>query len=473
MLFNSLVFLLFFATVFVLYWFVFSRNAKTQNLLLLLASCFFYGYWNVWLLLLVIAAGTFTYWAGLLIAGTDEEQPGRKWMLRLFLLVELLVLCVFKYYNFFAGAIGNTSPGHTFTHLIFPLGLSFYTFSNISYLMDVYQGRMAVERNWLNLNLYTAYFPKIISGPIEKPGPFLGTISKKRDFDYQDAVDNLKLIVFGFFKKVVLADSVSPFVDNVFGNPSQYGAGVLLLTAFLYAFQIYADFSGYSDIARGVSGLLGIRLMVNFRFPFFATDISDFWRRWHISLSTWLNDYVFKPAAIEFRNMGRHGIFAAIVVTFFISGIWHGEGATYIVWGLLHALYYIPVIYGADFFGGITAGGTGGDFVKVNNLPKVFLTFFAVVFALIFFRAPNITAATSYLSGMVSFGVAYKKSPFATGTELIQFVKSVAAIVLLLALDSTLAWKGKLNNWVYYFLLMLIVFAGSYSNALNFIYFKF
>jgi alginate O-acetyltransferase complex protein AlgI len=473
MLFNSFVFLSFLVVVFLLYWFVFNKNEKTQNLCLLLASWFFYGFWNVKLLALVIAAGSFTYYAGIQIGKMDEENPNRRRFFRFFVVAQILLLCTFKYFNFFVDEFTKvTSATHLATHLLFPLGLSFYTFSNLSYIMDVYQGKLEADPNWVNLNLFTGYFPKIISGPIEKPKPFLAAISRKRIFDASNAIECLKLIVFGYFKKVVVADSVSPFVDNVFGAPSQYSSGVLALTAILYAFQIYADFSGYSDIARGVSGLFGIDLMVNFRFPFFSKDIGEFWRRWHISLSTWLNDYVFKPAAIEFRNLGRHGIFLAIVVTFFVSGIWHGEGITFIVWGMLHALYYIPVIYGSEYFAGITAGGTN-DRILSGNIPKVLLTFILVVFALIFFRAENMVVAKDFLTGMVHFGAGHHKSLIATNTEMVQMVKSIGSVLILIFLDGMFASKGRIGNSVYYLLLALIVLMGSYSNTLSFIYFKF
>jgi D-alanyl-lipoteichoic acid acyltransferase DltB (MBOAT superfamily) len=283
----------------------------------------------------------------------------------------------------------------------------------------------------------------------------------------------LKLIIIGYFKKVVIADSISPFVDSLFSSPTAYGSGVLILGAFLYAFQIYADFSGYSDIARGVAGLFGIDLMVNFEYPFFSKNVGEFWRRWHISLSTWLNDYVFKPVAIEMRNWGNHGIYIAIMTTFLVSGLWHGEGYTYLTWGLLHAIYYLPLVYGGDVFTGITTGQQKFGQLKLRDIPAVMLNFFLVVFALLFFRSPSLGSAITYLSGITNFHKTGGKSLLSSNTEIIQFTKSLLGIIVLVCLDLWCYHGKKLNNFIYYFLLLLIVFMGSYSNSISFIYFKF
>ena len=475
MIFNSLEFLLFLFVAFTLHWALFSRDSKWQNIFLFLASLFFYGYWDVKLLVLLLALGTFTFFMGKLIGQTDEEAPKRKVLFFGHILSCILVLCLFKYFNFFQSIYfrDNSSMPMGVLHLIFPLGLSFYTFSNLSYIFDIYRGKIAPTENWLHYNVYVAFFPKIVSGPIEKPGVFLPQLKKKRVFTYEMGVAGLKLIVFGFFKKVVVADSVSPFVNDIFTEPHKYSGPVLLLGAFLYAFQIYADFSGYSDIAQGVAGLFGITIMENFKFPFFSKNIGEFWRRWHISLSTWLNDYVFKPVAIALRNFGYVGIYAGIFITFLISGIWHGEGITFIIWGVLHAIYYAPLIYHNESFSGIVGGSGKVDRLRLSALPSILFTFVLVTFALIFFRADSMALATQYLAGIVHFSMHTKKSLLSSNTEFIQMAKGIFGICVLLFSDVLLYNGKKMSVMYYYFLFLAILFLGSYSNTLNFIYFKF
>ena len=475
MIFNSLVFLLFLVVAFSLHWAFFSKNVRNQNIFLFAASLFFYGYWDTKLLFLLVGLAAFTYYLGNLIFQTDEDNPKRKTLFFLHILSCILVLCVFKYYNFFSGMYHhrNGQANNNIFKLVFPLGLSFYTFSNLSYIFDIYRGKIEPAANWLDYQLYVAFFPKIVSGPIEKPGRFLPQITRKREFDYDKGIASLKLITIGFFKKVVVADSVSPFVDDIFSSPHRYNSLVLILGSFLYAFQIYGDFSGYSDIARGVAGLFGIEIMENFNFPFFSKDVGEFWRRWHISLSTWLNDYVFKPVAIACRNWGNHGIYAGIFITFLVSGLWHGESITFLIWGMLHALYYIPLIYGKEGFSGIVGGSGGGQKFRVSVLPRILLTFSMVTFALIFFRSDNVSKAGEFISGIIRFTWQHKKSLLSTNTEAIQMTKSVVGIAILLLMDGLLYSGRKLHPAFYYFLFLLILFLGSYSNTLSFIYFKF
>ena len=474
MIFNSLPFLVFLFSAFVVYWGACSRTAQMQNVLLLLAGCVFYAWWDYRLLALLLGSAVFSFYMGKALHKEEDDEARRNLLFYTHVGVSVGVLCLYKYFNFFEGLYYRNDPAalHSAFRLLFPLGLSFYTFSNISYVFDIYKGKTEATESLVDYCLFVSFFPKIVSGPIEKAGKFLPQLRQKRVLEYDAGIAALKLIVLGYFKKVVVADSVSPFVDTIFSAPHAYNSPILLWGAILYAFQIYADFSGYSDIAKGVAALFGIQLTANFNYPFFSKDIGDFWRRWHISLSTWLNDYVFNPTAIALRNFGNNGIYIAIVVTFAVSGIWHGEGLTFLVWGLLHAVYYVPVIYRQEMFSGIS-GNAGNEKLRFADLPKVLFTFLLVVFALIFFRSDNIGSAVAYVSHLFKFDIRHHKTLLSSNTEVIQMAKSIFGILFLTVTDLWCFNGRRLHPAFYYLLLLAILFVGSYSNTLNFIYFKF
>ena len=418
MVFNSFEFIVFLSAGLFLYWTFFSGSAKAQNWLLLAASLFFYGWWDPILLL-----------CGKNLFHIKTERK-RSALLYLHVVISGATLCFFKYFNFFADQFhvtGSSPANSNVIKILFPLGLSFYTFKNLSYVLDLYKGRSETVATLPDYLVYTTFFPSIVSGPIDKSAPFLQQISEKRKLNSEAAFSNINLIALGFFKKIMIADSVAGFVDRIFTQPAQYSTATVIGGVFLYAFQIYTDFSGYSDIAKGVAGLFGINIMANFNFPFFSKNITEFWRRWHISLSTWLNDYLFNPLAITFRNLGLNGVYLAILVTFIVSGIWHGEGLPYLVWGLLHAIYYIPMVYFGSSFSGITTGKSGTNSLNFRNLPAVLITFIEVSFALIFFRAASLSQAFLILQRFVGLGAAGVKLPI----NLQQLYKGLISIALL------------------------------------------
>jgi len=300
MLFNSLEFLIFLPTVFVLYWFIFKNQLRAQNILLLLASYIFYGWWDWRFLTLIIASTFLDYFIALQLGKTDISKK-RKLLMGISLVGNLGMLGFFKYYNFFVSSwieawssVGITMEASTL-NIILPVGISFYTFQTLSYTIDVFKKEMQPTKSFIDFAAFVTFFPQLVAGPIERAAHLLPQFYKNRTFSYQYAVDGVKLIIWGMFKKVVVADNCAFFVNKIFENPEGYSSGELFVGMVFFAFQIYGDFSGYSDIAIGLSKLFGFDLMVNFKFPYFSRDIAEFWRRWHISLSTWFRDYIYIP----------------------------------------------------------------------------------------------------------------------------------------------------------------------------------
>ena len=490
MIFNSLEFLLFLLITFTLYWSVFKKTAIGQNILLLIASYFFYGWWNMKLLALLIVLNTITYYIGLFISNTENDRK-RKYLMYGHVLINILILCFFKYFNFFYNSIiqsHTATSTYNIVKILFPLGLSFYTFKNLSYILDIYKRKIEPTKNYLNFSLYISFFPCIVSGPIDKPKVFLQQIANKRVFNNNTFTDSINLILLGFFKKIIIADSIATFVDNIFNKSGQYNSAYVFFGVILYSFQIYADFSGYSDLAKGIAGLFGINIVANFNFPFFSKNIAEFWRRWHISLSTWLNDYVFNPLAIEFRYWGSHGIYLAIVITFIISGIWHGEGFTFLIWGLLHALYYSPIIYSNKQFTGIsTPNSSSNNLLNYKAIPKILWTFILVTFALIFFRSNTVSQAFSILQQIGKFDFSNQVLSFAN-IDSIQLYKGLVGIVILFIYDYIMynsikianpldfIFKGKLSIYgrivLYSFIFWALILWGGEGNK-TFIYVQF
>ena len=301
MLFNSIEFLIFLPIVFILYWFVFNKNLRVQNSVVLLSSYFFYGWWDYRFLSLIFLSTVIDYFIGLKIPkqSSDKKQKLLLWCSVLF---NLSVLGFFKYYNFFVDSwvdlfysIGYEIKSIWTLNIILPVGISFYTFQTMSYTIDIYRKKLEPTKDFIAFASFVSFFPQLVAGPIERASNLLPQILNKREFEYEQGVQGLRLILWGMFKKVVIADSLAPMVDNIFGNYQDLGGGTLWLGAIYFAFQIYCDFSGYSDIAIGTAKLFGFELMSNFKFPYFSRNIGEFWRRWHISLSTWFRDYLYIP----------------------------------------------------------------------------------------------------------------------------------------------------------------------------------
>ena len=398
MLFNSISFLLFLPIVFAIYWLVNKRSLLLQNGLLLLASYFFYSCWDWRFLFLLIFSTLLDYYSGLKIFNANSQKNKTIW-LWISISINLGFLAVFKYYDFFIESfvqvlqkLGFQSHFSTL-NFILPVGISFYTFHGLSYVIDIYKNRISPEKNIIHYSLFVTYFPLLVAGPIERATHLLPQIKKERVFNYNQAVEGLKQIVWGLFKKVVVADNCAFFVNQIFQNSSSYSTTELWLGMFLFSFQIYGDFSGYSDIALGTSKLFGIDLLKNFNFPYFSRDIADFWRRWHISLSSWFRDYVYIPLGGSKGNKAQQ--LRNVFIIFLISGFWHGANWTFIFWGFLHAMLFIPLLIFNK-----NRASLSDDKLNLKAYVKIVGTFILVSFAWVFFRADSLNAAFHYLYNM-------------------------------------------------------------------------
>ncbi|WP_338733336.1 MBOAT family O-acyltransferase [Mangrovimonas cancribranchiae] len=477
MIFNSLDFAVFLPIVFLLYWFVFNKNHKAQNVLIVVASYFFYGYWD-WRFLSLIAFSTLVdFFVGQQLVKTQKKAV-RKGLLLLSLLVNLGLLGFFKYYNFFVdnfvsafSFFGFEIPQYTL-HIILPVGISFYTFQTLSYTIDVYREKIEPTKNIVAFAAFVSFFPQLVAGPIERATHLLPQFLKERQFNYVNAVDGLRQILWGLFKKIVVADNCARIVNTIFNDYETHSGSTLLLGAVLFAFQIYGDFSGYSDIAIGTSRLFGFDLKQNFAFPYFSRDIAEFWRRWHISLSTWFRDYLYIPLG------GSRGTQAKVIrnvfIIFLVSGFWHGANWTFIVWGGLNALYFLPLMlaninrHHTDIVASTTL------FPSIKECLQITVTFGVTVLAWVFFRSENIHQAWSILSTIFSH------SFFTIPT--IRPKDIIVLITILLLVEwfgrkqkHALAYipiKHKFLRWGVYYVLILIIITFS-GTPQEFIYFQF
>jgi alginate O-acetyltransferase complex protein AlgI len=407
MVFTSFVFFIFLPVVFSLYWFVFQRNLKAQNVLLLVASYFFYGWWDWRFLSLVAFSTVLDYTMGRLI-GAQEDERKRTWLLWVSLGANLGFLGFFKYYNFFVsswveawGSVGIHMPDATLK-IILPLGISFYTFQSMSYSLDVYKGRLEPIKDFLSFATFVSFFPQLVAGPIERAVHFLPQVTKPRKFEYQNGVDGIRLMLWGMFKKVVIADNLAVFVEDIFKHYDKMSTATLVLGAVYFTVQVYCDFSGYSDIAIGVAKLFGFDLMSNFRFPLFARSIPEFWSRWHISLTTWLNDYLFTPVSLALRNLRKKGIALAIVITFLVSGFWHGAKWTFVIWGLVNGLLFIPYVIKGRLTQRAEVVAKGKLLPSIKEILQILMVFSLWTLTLIFFRAESMAGALGYFKTMAT-----------------------------------------------------------------------
>lgn len=492
MLFNSLEFLLFLPIVFTLYWLVNRLTAAkgglaTQNLLLLIASYVFYGWWD-WRFLSLIAFSTVVDWfVGLRIHHANQHdhpndanhrsKRGKRWLWAS-LVVNLGLLGYFKYANFFIDSWVNAwgslgIPMHVQSlQLILPVGISFYTFQTLSYSIDIYRRQLKPTTSLLNFAAFVSFFPQLVAGPIERASALLPQIERRRTFDYNLAVSGLRLILWGMFKKVVVADTCAFYVDDIFANHQDHSGPTLALGGIYFAFQIYGDFSGYSDIAIGTARLFGIRLMTNFQMPYFSRDIAEFWRRWHISLSTWFRDYLYIPLGGS-RN-GKWNAVRNTFLIFLISGFWHGSNWTFVLWGFIHALLFLPLL-----ILGLNRRNTGNIMRKSwiplrSELFGMGLTFFFVTFAWIFFRAPNVNVAFAYVQGVF---LNWPLPTMVSKTSLL-WIGVLVSCEWLHLLDSFRQWffSGRWEacsiRWFGYSLVLWLIMKNLQSQA-EFIYFQF
>lgn len=482
MLFNSIEFTIFLPIVFALYWFVTDKNLKAQNGLLVLASYVFYGWWDWRFLSLIIFSSAVDYLVGISLSKTNKQQK-RKLLLLTSICVNIGLLGFFKYFNFFAESFANafTLLGKPIEavrlNIILPVGISFYTFQTLSYTIDVYRRKLEPTKDIVSFFAFVSFFPQLVAGPIERATNLLPQFYKKRIFEYDKAVDGMRQILWGLFKKVVIADNCAELTNMIFENYTDMNASTLVFGAIFFTFQIYGDFSGYSDIAIGTSRLFGFNLMQNFAFPYFSRDIAEFWRRWHISLSTWFRDYVYIPL-----GGSRGGTFMKVrntFIIFIVSGFWHGANWTFIVWGLLNAIYFLPLLLTNNNRRNLNVVAEGKILPTIKEFFQMALTFGLTVFAWIFFRAENLTQALDYIGRIFSSSILeYPDNSVHGGREL----------VLLIVIFMIVEWFGRkyqygIFNIVFvenhlirvllYILLILISYYMGNFNENVFIYFQF
>ena len=482
MFFNSINFAIFLPVVFILYWFVTNKNLKFQNILLLVSSYFFYACWDWRFLFLLIFSTVLDYYTGIKMSDA-KNQASKKFWFWLSISVNLGFLGVFKYYNFFAASFADAIANFGFQvnprtlKVILPVGISFYTFHGLSYVIDIYKDRIKAEKNFIDYSVFVSFFPLLVAGPIERATHLLPQVKKKREFDFSMAVDGLKQILWGLFKKVVIADNCAKFANIIFANYTDYSGSTLALGAVFFAFQIYGDFSGYSDIALGTARLFGIDLLRNFAFPYFSRDIAEFWRRWHISLSTWFRDYLYIPL-----GGSKGGIWMKIrntFIIFLVSGFWHGANWTFIVWGLLNAICIMPSIIFNTNRTNLDIVAQGRLLPTIKEFFSIILTFSLTVLAWVFFRSATIDQALGYISRL--FSASFFSFPVFK-IETYSFPVFILLILFIViewmgreqqyAIANLFSKKPRVYRWIFYYLIVIIIFVFAGSNQ-QFIYFQF
>lgn len=478
MLFNSLEFAVFLPLVFCVYWFVLKENLKTQNLWIVFASYVFYGWWDWRFLSLILFSSLVDFFVGFGLSKL-EDQKKRRTLLIASICVNLGLLGFFKYYNFFAASFAEsfTLLGKPMEvdrlNIVLPVGISFYTFQSMSYAIDVYRRKLEPTKNLVTFLAFVSFFPQLVAGPIERATNLLPQFSTPRAFDPVRAADGMRQILWGLFKKIVIADNCATYVNQIFNGYTDFTGSTLALGAFLFAFQIYGDFSGYSDIAIGVARLFGFSLMRNFAFPYFSRDIAEFWRRWHISLSTWFRDYMYLPLG------GSRGTKAQAVrntlFVFVTSGFWHGANWTFLTWGLLNGLYFLPLLLTNRNRSHTNIAAEGRVFATTTEIMQISFTFLLTLIAWVFFRSASLTQAIDYLSRCIDKSIFSLPEVFPLTTlafiivlvviEWLQREKAHGLELGELALPRPARWA------VYYAVVVIIFMFGGASQ--DFIYFQF
>jgi alginate O-acetyltransferase complex protein AlgI len=478
MLFNSIDFALFLPVVFIIYWLLGNVRFGVQNAFIVLASYFFYGWWDWRFLLLIVFSTLVDYTVGVKM-GQEERESRRKVLLWTSILVNLGLLGFFKYFNFF---VANFNAAFTLfgqdlrlssLQIILPVGISFYTFQTLSYTIDVYNRRLRPTHDLVIFSAYVSFFPQLVAGPIERATQLMPQFLRKRVFNYEQATDGMRQILWGLFKKVVIADSCAVYVNQIFADPSIHSGSTLLLGAVLFAFQIYGDFSGYSDIAIGTGRLFGFNLMRNFAYPYFSRDIAEFWRRWHISLSTWFRDYVYIP--LGGSRVGTLKTVRNVFVIFVVSGFWHGASWTFIIWGALNALYFLPLMLLKNNRANLDTVARGRLLPSVKELGQMLLTFSLTCFAWIFFRAQNTGEAVIYLKGIID--VSLFQIPELQSVSLLFLILFMIMIEWIQCenqhgMELSTAPRFRVLRWSSYLALSIIILSH-FGEANTFIYFQF
>lgn len=472
MFFNSFEFLIFLPTVFILYWFVFNKKLSLQNSLILFSSYVFYGWWDYRFLTLIFFSTIVDYIIGLLIPKQDSKKK-QKLLLLVSIFFNLSVLGFFKYYNFFIdswfdliSSLGYEIKSVWTLNIVLPIGISFYTFQTMSYTIDIYRNKLKPTKDFISFASFVSFFPQLVAGPIEKASNLLPQILKKRKFKYEQGIQGLRLIIWGMFKKVVVADSLAPSVDLIFSEYQNFGGGVLFLGLIYFAFQIYCDFSGYSDVAIGTSKLFGFEIISNFNFPYFSRNIGEFWRRWHISLSKWFRDYLYIP--LGGSKEGKWKSIRNIFVVFLVSGFWHGANWTFIFWGLFHSFLFLPSFilntnrkYTSSIIAENTLFPTPKEFLQVG------ITFLLVTLGWVFFRSETLLDSFNYLNQMI-FDMSLPNNE----------IDGIIYVLVLLILDFFMRKNERIEiyyfkyDWLFFSILIILILE-KFGNYKEFIYYQF
>ncbi|MCF2487356.1 MBOAT family protein [Dyadobacter sp. CY347] len=478
MLFNSISFAIFLPIIFAVYWFLTPRNHRAQNIILLLSSYYFYGSWD-WRFLGLLAFSTaLDYFSGLKIHNAKSDTSRKTWLF-LSVGINLGFLGWFKYYNFFVDSFASLLSTAGFEaniptlNVILPIGISFYTFHGLSYVFDIYNRRIVPSTNIVEYSLFVSFFPLLVAGPIERATHLLPQIERPRIFKYSTATDGLRQMLWGFFKKIVIADNCAQYANLTFEDPSSHSASTLLVGAIFFAFQIYGDFSGYSDIALGTARLFGFELLKNFAFPYFSRDIAEFWRRWHISLSSWFKDYLYFP--LGGSRGGKYKSLRNTLIIFAVSGFWHGANWTFIVWGVYHGLLFVPLLLLGKNRRNTNTVAQGKIIPSIYELIQMITTFVLVVIGWIFFRSESIEKAFVYIAGILNKSLL--SMPLHT-----KYHTTMLLVTIMIAVE----WFGRHNDhalqlqkvkfsvvrWACYLAIFMVCLANFKQNQ-EFIYFQF
>lgn len=466
MIFNSIAFLYFLPIVFVVFWSLQKAGLKVQNFVILAASYFFYGWWDARFLALIAFSTLVDYFLGIKM---HESVKGKykKLFLYLSLAMNLGLLGFFKYFNFFVDSFITAldSVGIAMDtwslNIILPVGISFYTFQTLSYSIDIYKGKITPTKDLIGFAAFVSFFPQLVAGPIERASHLLPQFQSKRKFVYEDAMQGTLLILYGFFKKVVIADRLAPYVNNVFDNYANYNTPSLIIASVFFSFQIYCDFSGYSLIARGIAKLFGYDLMVNFNRPYLSRNFSEFWKRWHISLSSWFRDYVYIP--LGGNRVSKLKVYRNLMIVFLVSGLWHGANWTFVVWGGLHGLYLI-------------INQLIGNKVRVPKIAQILIVYTFVVFAWIFFRANTVQDAFAIMEKVVALDFAFNLNIFCAYKGVLNLFLSFFVLGLLAlsyGLPKDLKFDSLLKNISFGCVMLFLIFILGVNEKTEFIYFQF
>lgn len=476
MLFNTVSFAAFLPVVLLMYWLLRKRLAL-QNVLVLAASYYFYACWDVRFLFLLVFSTALDYYTGINIGQANGRNLKKFWLM-LSIAINLGFLGFFKYYNFFVESfadglslLGIRSNPHTL-EIILPIGISFYTFHGISYIVDIYREKVTPEKNFVNYSVFVSFFPLLVAGPIERATHLLPQIKSKRIFSSAQFNDGLRQILWGLFKKVVIADNCGVYVDQIFNDSGNQSGSTLVLGAVLFSFQLYGDFSGYTDIALGTARLMGIELLRNFSFPYFSRDIAEFWRRWHISLTTWFKDYVYIP--LGGSKVSRNKQIRNTFIIFLLSGFWHGANWKFLCWALINACYFLPLLLSNQHRKHLEVVAYDRILPNVKEVWQMVATFMLTVFSRIFFRADDVQHAFGFIKGICSESLFSLPTVWPT------------TVILLIAVFMVIEWSGRRNayaiadtfkqsavaRWSFYYAVVFSIFYFS-NNGQQFIYFQF